>query len=317
MKKMQCEVCGSSDFIKRNELFVCQSCGCKYLPEYINKLLKDVPEHFCSDSTISNGECLSSVIDDVKNVSTSEEYESGIDYSDSNDATAIDFIDNYTEAAVEDNIDSVNDVDDVEGEDNTENKNNKQLKIISISVLCLIVGVILIACIIDGTKTNISSINSIPKLCELIGKSKRNIPYSSSDFRNVDLQDYNDTLIYTINTTNSKYCIAGLSSPPQKFEVRIENGKIHRIALTLTEHDFDIVASWAKFRLEELNSRFDIDNPQAMQELDAYYYSGGDGFIGVKEFGNMIDFTYRHNNIKYSIMLDYSSYVVIISLFGD
>ena len=30
MKKMICEVCGESDFLKENGVFVCQTCGMKY-----------------------------------------------------------------------------------------------------------------------------------------------------------------------------------------------------------------------------------------------------------------------------------------------
>ena len=41
MKKMQCEMCGSSDFIKENGVFTCQNCGCKYSPEEAKKLILD------------------------------------------------------------------------------------------------------------------------------------------------------------------------------------------------------------------------------------------------------------------------------------
>lgn len=30
MKKMICEVCGGSNFLKENDVFVCQTCGMKY-----------------------------------------------------------------------------------------------------------------------------------------------------------------------------------------------------------------------------------------------------------------------------------------------
>lgn len=39
MKKIICEACGSVEIIKQNGLFVCQSCGCKYEPEEVQKLI--------------------------------------------------------------------------------------------------------------------------------------------------------------------------------------------------------------------------------------------------------------------------------------
>lgn len=40
MKKLQCEGCGSSDFVKKDGLFECQYCGLKYSPEEISNLYK-------------------------------------------------------------------------------------------------------------------------------------------------------------------------------------------------------------------------------------------------------------------------------------
>lgn len=40
MKKLQCEGCGSSDFVKKDGLFECQYCGLKYSPEEISNLFK-------------------------------------------------------------------------------------------------------------------------------------------------------------------------------------------------------------------------------------------------------------------------------------
>ena len=56
MKRMICEICGSSDFIKENGLFLCQSCGAKYSLEEARKIMTDVdeetestPEHASND----------------------------------------------------------------------------------------------------------------------------------------------------------------------------------------------------------------------------------------------------------------------------
>jgi hypothetical protein len=44
MKKMFCEMCDSTEFVKEDGLFVCQECGCKYPPEEARKLMKEVGE---------------------------------------------------------------------------------------------------------------------------------------------------------------------------------------------------------------------------------------------------------------------------------
>lgn len=39
MKRLTCEVCGSTDMIKKDGLFECQSCGCKYSIEEVRKMM--------------------------------------------------------------------------------------------------------------------------------------------------------------------------------------------------------------------------------------------------------------------------------------
>ena len=43
MRQFTCEVCGNTDIIKREGIFVCQSCGCKYSLDEVRKLLSDNP----------------------------------------------------------------------------------------------------------------------------------------------------------------------------------------------------------------------------------------------------------------------------------
>lgn len=43
MKKMTCEMCGGTDLIKQDGVFVCQSCGCKYSPEEARKIMIEGP----------------------------------------------------------------------------------------------------------------------------------------------------------------------------------------------------------------------------------------------------------------------------------
>lgn len=39
MKRLTCEMCGSTDFIKQDGVFVCQTCGCKYSIEEAKKMM--------------------------------------------------------------------------------------------------------------------------------------------------------------------------------------------------------------------------------------------------------------------------------------
>lgn len=43
MKSIKCEMCGSSDLLKKDDIFVCQYCGCKYTKEEAKKLIIDGP----------------------------------------------------------------------------------------------------------------------------------------------------------------------------------------------------------------------------------------------------------------------------------
>ena len=44
MKKIVCELCGESDFVKNNGAFECQVCGAKYSVAEAKKLFVDVDE---------------------------------------------------------------------------------------------------------------------------------------------------------------------------------------------------------------------------------------------------------------------------------
>ena len=39
MKQLTCEMCGSTDLMKQDGVFVCQSCGCKYSVEEARKMM--------------------------------------------------------------------------------------------------------------------------------------------------------------------------------------------------------------------------------------------------------------------------------------
>ena len=39
MKQLTCEMCGSTELIKQDGVFVCQTCGCKYSVEEARKMM--------------------------------------------------------------------------------------------------------------------------------------------------------------------------------------------------------------------------------------------------------------------------------------
>ncbi len=39
MKQLTCEMCGSTDLMKQDGVFICQTCGCKYSVEEQRKCL--------------------------------------------------------------------------------------------------------------------------------------------------------------------------------------------------------------------------------------------------------------------------------------
>jgi len=42
MKKLKCEICGSSDVLKQDSVFTCEACGCKYSLEEAKKLIVEI-----------------------------------------------------------------------------------------------------------------------------------------------------------------------------------------------------------------------------------------------------------------------------------
>lgn len=57
MKRIVCEMCESTDFIKMDGLFVCQECGCKYSMEEAKKMMKEIDD----EANQQNKGCFSEV----------------------------------------------------------------------------------------------------------------------------------------------------------------------------------------------------------------------------------------------------------------
>lgn len=53
MKQIKCDVCGASDLVKDDGLFICQSCGCKYTDNEIKKLYIQLNESVSIDGILT------------------------------------------------------------------------------------------------------------------------------------------------------------------------------------------------------------------------------------------------------------------------
>lgn len=61
MKRLTCEMCGSTDLIKENGVFVCQSCGCKYSVEEAKKMMVEGTVEVTGTVSIDNQKKLSNL----------------------------------------------------------------------------------------------------------------------------------------------------------------------------------------------------------------------------------------------------------------
>ena len=74
MKKMTCEICGSTDLVKQDGVFVCQSCGCKYSVEEAKKMMIEGTVKIDSSDELKNLYAL------ARRAKESEDYENAAKY---------------------------------------------------------------------------------------------------------------------------------------------------------------------------------------------------------------------------------------------
>ena len=71
MKQIKCDVCGASDLVKDDGLFICQSCGCKYTDNEIKKLYIQLNESVSIDGVLT----LQNLIDNATQFLNLNEFE--------------------------------------------------------------------------------------------------------------------------------------------------------------------------------------------------------------------------------------------------
>ena len=67
MKRLTCEMCGSTDLIKQDGVFVCQSCGCKYSVEEAKKMMIEGTVEVTGTVKVDNTAAIDNYLDMARN----------------------------------------------------------------------------------------------------------------------------------------------------------------------------------------------------------------------------------------------------------
>ena len=80
MKQLTCEMCGSTDLVKQDGYFVCQSCGCKYSVEEAKKMMIEGTVEVKGTVKTDLSDQVNNLLDRVKNFIKKSEWEKAYDY---------------------------------------------------------------------------------------------------------------------------------------------------------------------------------------------------------------------------------------------
>lgn len=80
MKQLTCEMCGGTDLIKQDGVFVCQSCGMKYSVEEAKKMMIEGTVHVVGSVSIDNSGSYDRIVELAKDAFADEMWESAYDY---------------------------------------------------------------------------------------------------------------------------------------------------------------------------------------------------------------------------------------------
>lgn len=67
MKRLTCEMCGSTDLIKQDGVFVCQTCGCKYSIEEAKKMMVEGTVEVTGTVKVDNSAAITNYLDMARN----------------------------------------------------------------------------------------------------------------------------------------------------------------------------------------------------------------------------------------------------------
>ena len=80
MKQLTCEMCGGTDLIKQDGVFVCQSCGMKYSVEEAKKMMIEGTVHVVGSVSIDNAGSYDRIVELAKDAFADGMWESAYDY---------------------------------------------------------------------------------------------------------------------------------------------------------------------------------------------------------------------------------------------
>ena len=81
MKRLTCEMCGSTDLIKENGVFVCQNCGCKYSVEEARKMMIEGTVEVTGTVKVDNTDAIDNYLSMAKNAQSSGNYTEAENYA--------------------------------------------------------------------------------------------------------------------------------------------------------------------------------------------------------------------------------------------
>ena len=80
MKQLKCEMCGGTDLIKQDGVFVCQSCGCKYSVEEAKKMMVEGTVEVQGTVKIDNSDKLANLYEVARRARDSGDYENAVKF---------------------------------------------------------------------------------------------------------------------------------------------------------------------------------------------------------------------------------------------
>lgn len=80
MKQLTCEMCGSTDLIKQDGVFVCQTCGCKYSIEEAKKMMVEGTVEVVGTVKVDNTAAIENYLDMARNALDASNYSEADNY---------------------------------------------------------------------------------------------------------------------------------------------------------------------------------------------------------------------------------------------
>lgn len=80
MKRLTCEMCGSTDLIKQDGVFVCQTCGCKYSTEEAKKMMVEGTVEVTGTVKVDNSAAIENYLDMARNALDASNNKEADDY---------------------------------------------------------------------------------------------------------------------------------------------------------------------------------------------------------------------------------------------